>query len=109
MKVSFAWIVSFFEINQVITGEEEEEGLDDSVVTLLVSYICCGLARTQEHSSRSVAAVFLLTAITCKQLWLGGIWVTGREGNTAVGVAICFVWWSTEADSMSKVPGHFVP
>jgi len=31
----------FFETNQVITGEEEE-GLNDSVVTLLVSYICCG-------------------------------------------------------------------
>jgi len=41
VKVCFAWIVSFFETNQVITGEEEE-GLDDSVVTLLVSYICCG-------------------------------------------------------------------
>ena len=45
MKVNFAWIVSFFEINQVITGEEEEEGLDDSVVTLLVSYYVYFAAR----------------------------------------------------------------
>ena len=92
MKVSFAWIVSFFEINQVITGEEEEEGLDDSVVTLLVSYICCGLARTQEHSSRSVAAVFLFTAkpaSNCGRMWDMGHW-QGRI--QAVGVFICFVW-----------------
>jgi hypothetical protein len=37
VEACFAWTVSFFETNQVITGEEEEEGLDNSVVTLLVS------------------------------------------------------------------------
>jgi len=59
-------LVSFFETSKVITEEKEEEGLADSVVTLLVSYyVFCG-ARTQEHSSRPVAAVFLFTAKSYK-------------------------------------------
>jgi len=62
VKVCFTWIVSFFETNQVITGEEEEEGLNDSVVTLLVSYyyVFCGMAWTQEHSSRHQSPQFFL-------------------------------------------------
>jgi len=102
VKVCFAWIVSFFETNQVITGEEEE-GLDDSVVTLLVSCICCG-ADTRafiQISRRSFLTYgYYLQATVVR--WDMGHWY-GREGNTAVGVAICFVWWSTGADSMSKL------
>ena len=45
----------------MITGdEEEEENLNDSVVTLLVSYyyVYCGFVWTQEHSSRHQSPQF---------------------------------------------------
>jgi len=66
-------LVSSFETNQVITGEddeEEEEGLDDSVVTCVSFIFLCILrhcVNTRAFIQTSVAAVFLFTAKAASQ------------------------------------------
>jgi len=98
----FTWIVSFFATNQVITGEEE--GLDNSVVTMLVScyFVSCGFARTQEHSFRSVAAVFLFTA---KPASYHGHMAVGKESQQRVAT-IHIIWGSTGTNSKLKALRH---
>jgi len=69
-------LVSSFETNQVITGEEDEkeeegEGLDDSVVTCIsfTLFLCILRHRvnTRAFIQTSVAAVFLFTAKAASQ------------------------------------------
>jgi len=87
-------LVSSFETNQVITGEEgeeeEEEGLNDSVVPCVSFIFLCILrhcVNTRAFIQTSVAAVFLFTAKAASQCsGYHGIWVTSRKEITAVGV-----------------------
>jgi len=69
----FVLVSSSFETNQVINGkgeEDEEEGLDDSVVTCVSFIFLCILrhrVNTRAFIQTSVAAVFLFTAKAASQ------------------------------------------
>jgi len=93
----------------VIAGEEEE-GLDNSVVTMLVScyFVSCGFARTQEHSFRSVAAVFLFTAKPASyhgHTWHMAHTIGGRKGIAAGGCRHLYCMGEYRDQQQIKIPG----
>ena len=87
-KVWFTWIVSFFETNQVIIGEEG--GLDDSVVILLVSYVFFDARGHKSiHPDQSPQFSYLRLKLQAVGAWNVGGTLVGKKMQNKAGILLC--------------------